>query len=273
LLAALGCSSAPPERRGATLSEAAKEAEKDDNVKMKGEEKKVLQTTPSEEQEESAPAFVAGAAATLAAGEPVDSTLQPAPLGPGAASEGEDRMFLSLLGGFGTINSEDFDGFGLFGVGIGGYFTERARVDFSVLYLPMQLTEKSGVVNALVDEKEFALDGRIRYRFTPGHTFMGVYGLFGIRVGAMFWDYQNPITVDDGSGPHEVTRDELTTYAGYLGAGVGLVQTQRLVIGAEASAGLKFYESYTFEGFNQDLFDDGTGFFYLLISADYGFSL
>jgi hypothetical protein len=182
-----------------------------------------------------------------------------------------DRYALSLIGGFGTVDTDQFDGFGALGIG-GSVMKGPMRLDLWLLYAPTNLTEESGVVEALVDEFEVAADLRLRYRFTPEHTFAGIYALFGARFGTLTWSYQNGVVVTDDYGNlHTIYDDWLTYYAGYLGVGISPMQTEHIIFGIDFSAGLKTYESYTDEGFKQDLFDDWIGFGQILFSADYRF--
>ncbi len=261
----LACSSSPPPHEGSSLSQAADEAKKSDE-----EKKKALTATPKEEQEH-APAVVAATttAAVVDATSPADSSA-PAPI---PSDSGEDiRAMVSLFAGGGGLGSEDFDGFGVFGVGLGFRVEERVRVGLSFLYIPTQLTENSGVVDALTDEKEVALDVFLRYYFTPAHTFAGLYGVIGGRAGWLMWNYANDITVVDENGnPRTLEDDRLTYYAGYLGVGVAPVQTEHITLGVDLDVGLKTFESYTSEGFNQDLFDDFIEFTQLQVSVDYRF--
>ena len=264
----LACSSSPPPHEGSSLSQASDEAKKSDE-----EKKKALAATPEEEQEAAPAVAVAGTAAALAgATSPADSSaLAQPPVEDGSDLE-DDRVIVSLLAGGGGLGSEDFDGFGVFGVGVGARLEKRLRADFSVLYIPTQLTESSGVVDALNSEKEVALDLRLRYSFTPAHTFAGLYGVIGGRAGWLMWNYANDITVVDENGnPRTLEDDRLTYYAGYLGVGVAPVQTEHFMLGVDLDVGLQTFESYTHEGFKQDLFDDFIEFTQLLFSVDYRF--
>ena len=93
LVAMLGCSSAPPEKRGASLSEASKEA-----AKGKEEKKKVLKTAPPEVQGSPGPVAVVGAAGEALVADSTSSTPEPAR----PSGESEDILFVSLMGGFGA---------------------------------------------------------------------------------------------------------------------------------------------------------------------------
>ena len=271
----VGCGSAPPDKRGSTLTQAADEAKETDP-----EKKKVLVTTPKDDQDEDVEETAVAAVGVMAATTtPADSPAMPAdsstwsesPLAEPGEVEDRARFALSAIGGFGTVETSQFEGFGSFGIG-GSFMEGPMRCDLWLLYLPTSLSEESGVVDALVDEYEVAADFRFRYRFTPRHTFAGIYGLLGARWGSLDWTYQNGVVVaDDYGNPQTIYDDWLTYYAGYLGVGFAPMQTDHIMLNVDFSVGLKTFDSYTHEGFNQDLFDDWIGFGQILFSADYRF--
>ncbi|HET6347754.1 MAG TPA: hypothetical protein VFH88_01590 [Candidatus Krumholzibacteria bacterium] len=268
LLAWSACSSSPPKHRGDSLSTAAHES-----GKSATEKKKVLTVTPRDERAPSAVETGASLAASLVVdSSTVDSTAA-RPVEESKSPEADAPVIISILGGWGAVRTDNFNGFGAFGVGFGGFMLGlRTRADLSILYMPTQLNEKSPIVDELSNEDEVAIDVRVRHYFAPAHTVMSLCALLGGRAGWLEWDYHSPITViDDNGDPKQVKSDRLTFYDGYVGIGVALYQSRRIIVGADLAVGLQTYANYTHEGFNQDLFDEWSSFTQFLGSVDYQF--
>jgi hypothetical protein len=243
------CSSNPPKRRGASLSEAAKEAEK------KPEDQKVIE--PEEGVVHEDPDYEVGAVG-IALGV-VESELltsdQPQPM---VQASSRDPWHIGLVFGGGSLTGDEVDGFLITGVQGGVFFIQdRARVDIRGLVMPTNLTAASGIAGGLQDEVEFAFDVAARLYATPAHTFMGLYGTGGLRLGILTFRYKNPILVDDGFGDIDTIHgDNIKYLAPFLGFGVTLMQTRFVHVGGNLTGGYKFYEGITGEGFSNDVLDD-----------------
>ena len=107
-------------------------------------------------------------------------------------------LHAGIVTGGGAISGGAFDGFGIAGIQISGYPAPRPRVDLMFLGLPTRFTWQGSHAGGLENEIDLAADGSARYYLTPDHSPIGVYPLAGFRFWTLFWDYANPIFVDDG---------------------------------------------------------------------------
>lgn len=251
-----GCSSSPPERRGIKLSEASAEASKQPEEqkplapkKAKGEQTVVVIVEDEEDYDD--PDFALGVAEVVEA-EDEEAPFEPAPGGPNKV-----RPTFGLALGGGSLRGDQIDGFGIFSVVVGAdFYEERFRVSAGGLYLTTNRTEDNKLSSGLVDEFELALDLSGRFFFTPSHTFMGLYAVLGLRIGYLFWDYKNPIVVNQLVTTETIKSDRIGYGAPFVGIGVNLAQIDPIQIGANLTAGYKAYSSVTREGFDNDIFDD-----------------
>ncbi len=139
------------------------------------------------------------------------------------------------------------------GVLDGGQGRTRLIVDGSATSYDMI----PGAYPGIEDPLELALGGALRVYLTPGRAMSGMYAVTGFRVGAFFWDYTNPILVDDGHGrAHEVDSDFVNTWTPYLGLGLSLFKDRGLGLDLSATGGFKIFGRTTDEGFRNDVFQD-----------------
>lgn len=117
--------------------------------------------------------------------------------------------------------------------------------------------ERSDVAANLEDLSEEGLELGIRIYLTPDHTLLGSYLKLGGRIGDTQWKYRDPqeITTDDG-GVTRVTDDWVLNGGPFVGAGLSILQTRHLHLGASVMTGISFTASETDKGFTNDLFQD-----------------
>lgn len=265
-LSAFFLTSCATNSRGIKLSEAAEQAKK------KPEEQKTLQEPDtSEPLEPFEPDPVLSSLTTaeddsleLAELERSDRDAEP-PLEEGAPALSHG----GLIVGVGTLTGDSFDGFGLFGFQFGGLDVDGTQLDATVLFIPTNLIPESDLVGALKDEFEVAIGVSGRRYLTPSHTFMGLYGMLGLRFGALNWHYVNPIAVETDEGTDIIHSDWVGYLAPYAGVGVSLAQTSRFRFGVNASVGVKLYHWNTMRGFENDLFGTGA-FFQIMVPVSIG---
>ena len=159
-----------------------------------------------------------------------------------------------MAAGGGVLTGKNLGGFGLGGIQIGGYPAPRWRVDLLLLGVGANFTEESGLTASLKNQFELAADLSGRYYLTPEHTFLGVYPLAGFRFGTLFWDYANPILIEEDGETRKVEGDLINYYAPYVGLGTSLVQTRHFHLGGNLTVGARFYDAHTNEGLRNDLF-------------------
>lgn len=247
---AYGCSlSGKP--RGASLSDAAKEAEKKPE-----EKKKVVRADPPEEPADTliVPSNTEIVLGLVDGGEP----MMAAEPDTSATSEGKDGWHFGAIAGFGYQSGDDFDRYGVFGLNFGTHNSrKRVHADFGVTYLSTQSKPGSQTAGAIKDEKEVALDAAVRYYLTPSHTFSGIYVFGGLRYGAFGWKWATPIEVESDVGTETIKSDLVGVFSMFFGLGVSLVQTDFFKLGVKASGGFKLYHNTTLEGFDNDVFGSG----------------
>jgi hypothetical protein len=100
---------------------------------------------------------------------------------------------------------------------------------------------------------EFGVDVGARSYLTPRHTLAGVYVLFGVRLGGLFWHYTNR-TQDQVAGADGPTSDTVSAVTPYLGVGCSVVQVKALHFGASVSYGARISGGRTLEEYENDLF-------------------
>lgn len=246
----VGCSmSGKP--RGASLSDAAKEAKKEPE-----EKKKVVQAEPPEETPDS---LLAPSNTELVLGLVEGGEMEPPPE-PEEPPEPEstDGWHFGGIAGFGYQSGDEFNRYGVFGLNFGVHNSrKRIHADFGISYLTTQTKPGSEAAGAIKDEREAALDASVRYYLTPSHTFSGIYVIGGLRYGAFRWKWMTPIEVESGSGTETIESDLLGVFSMYFGLGLSLVQTDYFKLGVNATGGFKLYHNTTLEGFDNDVFGSG----------------
>jgi hypothetical protein len=247
----LGClvACATPARRGIALSDAQREAAKDDS-----EKKKVLvpdedESTEVEDQNEvdEGPGAFELALGLSNALDPVETaeTVQP------PKPESSQRQNFSMVGtgiSYSGTKLESQAGFGL----VYGYQSEpQLRVNVGGYYLDGTLGAQG---DGFTDFEELSGELAGRFYVTHDHTLVGMYFQVGARVGLFWWEYANPVVVDEGDRLVTIERDGLTTYSGFVGLGVAPLQLSNFQLGAGANLGVRLYQSVTREGFDNDIF-------------------
>ena len=91
----------------------------------------------------------------------------------------------------------------------------------------------------------------------------------GLRYGLLFWNFANPIQVQGDLGIETIDSDELVYITPYIGFGVSLVQLPHMSLGANLSAGYRFYRGETSEGLENNIFND-EGMLQLMIDVAFG---
>jgi hypothetical protein len=257
--AASGCAifgGSPPERYGggATLTQAAQEAAKDSTEKHKrldvGHE--VPPTSGTEVAVEET------------------NQLSESPSETAGNSHDHSGLVLGALAGGGSLGGQEFEGFGFGGLDIGGFASDRWRIDVGLLVLSPNLSSTSLAGQGLKDEVELAADLSVRYYLTPSYTFLGVYPLAGMRFGTLFWDYVTPVDVIADGSPKTIGSDHLEYFAMYGGIGVSLVQARHFSTGFNLTGGFRAYGDNTFEGFHNTLFPT-TGYMQFGVEMVYKF--
>ena len=131
------------------------------------------------------------------------------------------------------------------------YPKDRIRIDIhgSIHGAPVQ--ETSSLSEAL-DGGVVLLGLKLDFNFytTPSHTFIGQYFIFGIGYTYMQWHYANEVVMDYDI----IENDALDGLELYTGAGIHLIQTRFLNLGAELTPGVIFWLGRTAEGFDNDVF-------------------
>jgi hypothetical protein len=179
-------------------------------------------------------------------------------------------MVLGAVAGGGSLGGQEFEGFGLGGLDIGGFASDRLRFDIGLLAISPNLSATSLAGQGLKDEVELAADLSARYYLTPPQTFIGVYPLAGMRFGTLFWDYVTPVEVIADGAPKTIGTDHLNYFALYGGFGVSVVQARHFSTGFNLTTGFRAYSGTTFEGFHNTLFPT-TGYVQLGVEMVYKF--
>ena len=78
-----------------------------------------------------------------------------------------------------------------------------------------------------------------------------------LRIGSTDWKYRDPVelTTEDG-GVYRVTEDWVLDGGPFVGAGVSILQTRHVHLGASFMTGIRFTKSTTDQGLENDLFQD-----------------
>lgn len=105
--------------------------------------------------------------------------------------------------------------------------------------------------NRALDDS-YILEVGLGYRryFNDPHVFLSPYLAANVGWQPLFWDYRNPIVVDNDT----IDRDVLHGVTGYAGAGVALWRRHWISAFGEAGFGGTAYVTTTGEGFHNDVF-------------------
>jgi hypothetical protein len=177
-------------------------------------------------------------------------------------------LFVGLVGGGGAFGGQDYDGFTAGGLAFGGYPQPQVRVDGTVTFNDITFKNHGYLGQAFTEAGEMNLDVTVRYYLTRDRTFMGIYPLAGIGTGTLFWDYARPVTVTENGADKTLTEDQLNYFSFFGGAGMSLMQTRWLHLGANLSGGVRFYGRHSESGLKNDMLKT-TGYFKALIELSF----
>lgn len=191
--------------------------------------------------------------------------------GPGSvrgAPASDPNVVVGLVAGGGAIAGTGFDGFGEFGLSLGGYASPRVRIDVLGTLGLIQFANETIAGQSFLNEVDLNLDATVRYYLTAAHTFVGVYPLAGLRAGTMFWEFARPVTIREDGEDRTVTSDRIDHMSFYGGLGLSLVQLRHVYVGATLFGGARLYAVESSNGFSNTLFPD-VGFVQLRVEAGY----
>jgi len=94
-----------------------------------------------------------------------------------------------------------------------------------------------------------------RTYLTPKHTLLGIYWTWGFKTGWLFWEYPDPEAMPVMEGTEKpTTRDMVGSIVSYLGFGVSILQTKRVHLGMNLTAGLRVTPAKTELDFDNNIF-------------------
>src|SRR5262249_8200447 len=141
--------------------------------------------------------------------------LDASPSSGGRGGEGPKHWVLGAVAGGGGLGGQEFEGFGLGGVGTRALAPAPPPAGPRPRALSPHLSATSLAGQGLTDELELAADVSARYYLTPPHTFLGLYPLAGMRFGTLFWSYRTPVNVIADGAPKTIEDDYLNYFALY----------------------------------------------------------
>jgi len=150
------------------------------------------------------------------------------------------------------IASNELDPSQYLTVGYSDFVMSRVRAFLGLHLGLMEGGPNTLVADGMTNLRQIGLEGNVRLYLTPDHTFMGLYGVLGLRWGELMWDYRNPIHVQGESDP--ISGDQVQLWSPYIGAGISLMQTDLIHIGIRGAVGLRLPYGITEEGFDNDVF-------------------
>ncbi|MBM3326599.1 MAG: hypothetical protein FJY65_06425 [Calditrichaeota bacterium] len=137
-----------------------------------------------------------------------------------------------------------------------------SRFDFNVKFASAPLQETSRLNRSLTGGVGlFEIGGDADFFTTPYYTFMGHYFIVSLHYAYMGWSYRNAVRTEEGE---LIEGDALQGLDLGLGMGWNPMQMRYLHIGLEATTGIILWDTYTREGFENDVFKP---FLYLQLSA------
>jgi hypothetical protein len=178
------------------------------------------------------------------------------------------RLCAGVVAGGGGWTSEDNDGFGTFGITVGGHPRRWLRVDGMVTYDDIAFVPDSALGRAFRGARasEVALDVTARLDRGPSGARCRVYPLVGAGVGALYGIYASPVTVVEDGVRRSVDYDGVFYGSLYAGAGVSFTLGQRMTVGGQLVGGQRFYDRSMGSGARNGLLAD-TGFARILLEA------
>ena len=249
-----GCSLSG-KRRGASLSDAAEQAKREPEEKVRP-----VQVDPEAEEGDSVHVGTTAAVLGLLADdgelEPLPASAVPTESDTVVVEQDDKKWHFGMIAGFGYQSGDEFDHYGIFGLNAGSHSrAKRLHVDFGVVVATVQPKPGSQIAGAIKDPIEVSLDLGARYYLTPLHTFSGIYLFGGARYGALGWNWNEPVVVDTGDGSIEtIDSDLIGVFSMFIGMGLSIMQTSHFKLGVNGSGGFKMFHDTTLEGFDNDVF-------------------
>ena len=167
-------------------------------------------------------------------------------------SKSDKKHFFGFSGGTGIIKGEDFYEMTLVNIYHGTYINKRTRFEIFIGGAWAPIPETSELDKSLGDGV-FMLNLGIDFKnfLTDHRKFLTPYIIYGAAYKIMYWRYENPVTMADGEA---IYNDHMGGYEIHAGLGLRLAQTKRFQIGGEIVSAITLWESYTAEGFDNDVF-------------------
>ncbi len=102
---------------------------------------------------------------------------------------------------------------------------------------------------------EAGFDVGARAYFTSDSTGTGLFAMFGLRTGGLFWSYSQTIEATDADGETDTySHDSVWVTTPYVGGGVSFFQSGEFKLGINASAGYRVAGEKTLHGLDEGLF-------------------
>ena len=127
----------------------------------------------------------------------------------------------------------------------------RVRGHAGLFYGEGAKGEQDVVQNGLTSVREFGADIGARRHLSDRDAAVETYLLIGLRIGALRWNYWQPVMFADGTS---VASDGVLVLTPYVGLGGTFMRWEPLAIGAGISWGPRITLAETFENFDNDLF-------------------
>lgn len=171
-------------------------------------------------------------------------------------------VYFELKAGTGLLSNEHFYAINGFSLGVGLYPDENTKFGIFAGLDHAPVKETDSFSESLRNGTTIGSFGlQFKHLTTPDHTFIGNYITLGASLDIMGWSYKNPLTAYDDYGNTElINSDLLKGYECFIGTGLNLFNPEKVKFGSELTAGVIFWDWYTLEGFDNDLFN---AFFYV----------
>jgi hypothetical protein len=153
----------------------------------------------------------------------------------------------------GAFTGSQYRGFGGAGLSIGGYASERTRVDLVGMASSVDFTEQSLLGHAFKNGLDMKLELLARYEWGDPHRLPGFAPIAAIGTGTLFWDYAAPLTITENNVLRSVTDDRINHFYAYAGCAVTVARARHFVLDGRLVGGGRFYGWHTANGFGNDL--------------------
>ena len=158
-----------------------------------------------------------------------------------------------LVAEVGAFGGHDYDGYGGGGLSIGGYASDRLRLDLIGTAGSVDFTGQSLLGHAFKNALDMKLEVLARYDLTSSRTFMSLAPLAAIGTGTLFWDYAAPVAITVDGVLRMVSDDRINHFYAYTGLGVSLVRTRHFLLDGRIEGGVRLYGWHTANGLRNDL--------------------